>query len=114
MPVLQEPPEDKIVSALVIELQEVDVYIVFDKNADLENNKLYIEAMCLMNNSIEIDGSYLLSFEIDYNFDNNEFVESNKANGELVLKQGDKIITASNFITEVGSNLKLYEAFKNK
>lgn len=70
---LEECPEDKIVSALVIELQEVDVYIVFDKNADIENNKLYIEAMCLMNNSIEIDGSYLLSFEIDYNFENNEF-----------------------------------------
>jgi len=26
-----------------------------------------------MNNSIEIDESYLLSFEIDYNFENNEF-----------------------------------------
>ena len=32
-------------------------------------------------------------------------------NGQIYLKQGDKIITADNFINEVGSNVALYEAF---
>ena len=41
-------------------------------------------------------------------------VETERAeNGEIVLKIGDKIITASNFITEVNTNVNLYNAFNN-
>lgn len=41
------------------------------------------------------------------------FVEGNKHSGELVLRTGGRIITADNFVTEVGSDLALYEAFNS-
>ncbi|MBR2741187.1 hypothetical protein IKD98_00275 [Candidatus Saccharibacteria bacterium] len=43
--------------------------------------------------------------------DNGEFVESNQSGGELVLKMGDKIISASDFIKESSENVQLYNAF---
>lgn len=40
-----------------------------------------------------------------------EFIEENKHDGGLVLKQGDKIITAEDFISEISDNEMLYNAF---
>ena len=40
-----------------------------------------------------------------------EFIEENKHDGGLVLKQGDKIITAEDFISEISDNEMLYSAF---
>ncbi|MBQ3321146.1 hypothetical protein IJG71_03440 [Candidatus Saccharibacteria bacterium] len=40
-----------------------------------------------------------------------KFIEGNETNGELVLKIGDNIITADNFIDEVNHNVNLYNAF---
>ena len=40
-----------------------------------------------------------------------EFIEGNETDGELVLKVGDNIITADNFIDEVNHNVNLYNAF---
>ena len=42
-----------------------------------------------------------------------EFVEGNKVDGELVLKMGDKTITAGNFVSEVSSDTGLYDAFNS-
>lgn len=40
-----------------------------------------------------------------------EFVETNQNEGGLVLKMGDKIIPAGNFISEVNDSVELYNAF---
>ena len=45
--------------------------------------------------------------------DNGEFKEGNKHEGGLVLKQGDKIITPENFISEISNNIELYNALDN-
>ena len=45
--------------------------------------------------------------------ENGDFVEGNDVGGELSLKMGDKIISASDFIREVSSNVALYNAFNN-
>lgn len=43
--------------------------------------------------------------------DGGTFIEGNKTSGELVLKMGDEIITADNFVNAVSSNTTLYNAF---
>ncbi len=45
--------------------------------------------------------------------DNGEFKESNKHEGGLVLKQGEKIIRAEDFINEISNNVELYNALDN-
>lgn len=43
--------------------------------------------------------------------DGGTFTEGSKTSGELVLKMGDEIITADNFVNAVSSNTTLYNAF---
>lgn len=42
-----------------------------------------------------------------------EFIEQNENAGGLILKIGDTIVTAENFIVEVNNNINLYNAFNN-
>ena len=42
-----------------------------------------------------------------------EFKEGNNVEGELSLKIGDKVVSAGNFISEVSSDVDLYNAFNN-
>ncbi len=42
-----------------------------------------------------------------------EFIEGNNIDGQLMLKMDNKIITAKEFVTEVSSDAKLYDAFNS-
>ena len=91
-------------------VEETDV-----QYADAVESKKIVFQQALYSGEIPEDTAQNLKNEgvlVGY-MDGDNFVESNKANGELVLKIDNRIITADNFIKEVNSNIKLYNAFNN-
>ncbi|MBR3228940.1 hypothetical protein IKF67_01755 [Candidatus Saccharibacteria bacterium] len=91
-------------------IEETDV-----QYADAVESKKLVFQQALFDGEIPEDTATILAKNgvlVGY-IDNNEFVESNHAEGELVLKMGDSIITAENFIDEINVNVELYNAFNN-
>ena len=91
-------------------IEETDV-----QYADAVESKKLVFQQTLFDGEIPEDTATILAKNgvlVGY-IDNNEFVESNHAEGELVLKMGDSIITAENFIDEINVNVELYNAFNN-
>ncbi|MBR3138562.1 hypothetical protein IKG38_00910 [Candidatus Saccharibacteria bacterium] len=89
-------------------VEETDV-----QYADAVASKELVFQQALFNGEIPEDTAEILKRKgvlVGYLKDD-KFVESNKNNGALSLKIDNKIIAASDFISEVESNLKLYEAF---
>ena len=91
-------------------IEETDV-----QYADAVESKKIVFQQALFEGEIPEDTATILAKNgvlVGY-IDNNEFVESNHADGELILKMGDKIITAEHFIEETNVNVELYNAFNN-
>ena len=91
-------------------IEETDV-----QYADAVESKKIVFQQALMNgelpdNTTEIlkDNGVLVGYTKD-----GGFVEGNKADGELVLKMGDEIISAKDFISKVSTDTKLYNAFNS-
>ena len=88
-------------------IEETDV-----QYADAVESKKLVFQQALKNGELPEDTVEVLKEHgVEVGYMNGDFVEGNKANGELILKLDNKIITADNFIEEVNTNLKLYEAF---
>lgn len=91
-------------------IEETDV-----QYADAVESKKIVFQQALLNGEIPDYTASILAengIEVGYIKDGN-FISGNKIDGELVLKQGDKIITADNFIKAVSEDLTLYNAFNN-
>ena len=91
-------------------IEETDV-----QYADAVESKKIVFQQALYNGEIPEDTARLLKdngVQVGY-LENGNFIEANKAPGELVLKQGDKIILADDFIDAVSNDLSLYNAFNN-
>lgn len=89
-------------------IEETDV-----QYADAVASQKLIFQQALMSGEIPSDTAKNLKGEgvlVGY-MENGELIEANKspAGQELVLKMGDKIITAKNFIKEVDSNINLFD-----
>lgn len=91
-------------------IEETDV-----QYADAVESKKIVFQQALYNGEIpEYTANILKDYGIEVGYiEDGDFISSNKASGELVLKQGDKIITADNFVNAVSSDLTLYNAFNN-
>ncbi|MBR3137833.1 hypothetical protein IKG41_00585 [Candidatus Saccharibacteria bacterium] len=91
-------------------VEETDV-----QYADAVESKKIVFQQALYNGEIPEDTAKILSKNgvlVGY-IDGDEFIESNQTDGQLVLKINDQIITADNFISEINSNIELYNAFNN-
>ncbi len=92
-------------------VEETDV-----QYADAVESKKIVFQQALYNGEIPEDTAKILKENgvlVGYSSDS-DFIEGNKNDGgELVLKMGDKIILAQDFITEVSHNIELYNAFNN-
>ena len=92
-------------------VEETDV-----QYADAIESKKLVFQQALYNGEIPEDTTKILKENgvLAGYFDGDNFVESNRnKSGELVLKMGNKIITAKNFISEVSHDTNLYSAFNN-
>lgn len=89
-------------------VEETDV-----QYADAMESKKLVFQQALYSGSVPEDTADLLKKNgvlVGYE-ENGEFIETNKRDGELSLKVDKDIVTASNFISEVWANIKLYDAF---
>lgn len=89
-------------------IEEMDV-----QYADAVESKKLVFQQALYSGSVPEDTAELLASKgvlVGYIADG-AFVEANSTNGELVLKMGEEIITADQFISKVSSDAKLYDAF---
>ena len=91
-------------------IEEMDV-----QYADAVESKKLVFQQALSSGEIPEDTANLLKANgvlVGYLKDG-EFVEGNKADGELVLKKNEEIIKASEFFDKVSSDVGLYNAFNN-
>jgi len=82
--------------------------------ADAVASKKIILQQALKNGELPNDTTKILKEQgvlVGY-LDNNNFIETNTYANGLILKIDNKIITADNFINEINSNPKLYNAFE--
>lgn len=82
--------------------------------ADAVASKKIILQQALKNGELPNDTTRILKEQgvlVGY-LDNNNFIETNTYTNGLILKIDNKIITADNFINEINSNPKLYNAFE--
>lgn len=82
--------------------------------ADAVASKKIILQQALKNGELPNDTTRILKEQgvlVGY-LDNNNFIETNTYANGLILKIDNKIITADNFINEINSNPKLYNAFE--
>ena len=89
-------------------IEETDV-----QYADAVESKKLVFQQALLNGNIPSNTAGNLKARgvlVGY-IDDGNFYESNQCGGELVLKMGDKIIPAKDFIKESSENVQLYNAF---
>ncbi len=89
-------------------IEETDV-----QYADAVESKKIVFQQALKNGKIPADTARILKNNgiLVGCIDNDRFIETNQCSGELVLKIDDKMIAADDFIIEINSNTKLYDAF---
>lgn len=91
-------------------IEETDV-----QYADAVESKKIVFQQALLNGELPDNTTEILKAHgvlVGY-MENGAFVERNETDGELVLKMDDKIIEAKDFISEVSTNAKLYDAFNS-
>ena len=91
-------------------IEETDV-----QYADAVESKKLVFQQALMSGEVPDNTAKVLAQNgvlVGY-MENGEFKEGNQYDGELVLKMDDKVIKAKDFVSEVSSNLNLYNAFNN-
>ena len=89
-------------------IEETDV-----QYADMVESKKIILQQALKTGDIPDDTAELLKSSgvlVGHIDENGNFVEDNKSGRELVLKKGDEIITAKDFISKVSTDATLYDA----
>lgn len=89
-------------------IEETDV-----QYADMVESKKIVLQQALKTGDIPDDTVELLKSSgvlVGYLDENGNFVENNKSGHELVLKKGDEVITAKDFINKVSTDVALYDA----
>ena len=89
-------------------IEETDV-----QYADLVESKKIVLQQALREGNIPDDTAQMLKKNgviVGYLDEGGNFVEKNKGSGSLVLKKGDEIISAENFISKINSDVELYNA----